>query len=337
MTTVSLDPAPITHPAEGICQVRIPLPFALNSVNCYLIDDGDGFWTIMDTGLHRPEGEAVWQAAFRAVGITPAQIRRIILTHMHPDHFGMAGWLQQTARAAGADPPVLMSPIEREAARRTWMERDGRSDQLRIYMRQCGLPPEHFDPIIETGDVMARGTLPSPTGIDTLAAGEVIRLGGRTFRVLDAPGHCDGQILFFAEDERLLLSGDHVLMKITPNIGRWHDTEPNPLAKFLNSLNSLQTLDVALALPGHKAIITGWKSRIDELLAHHAERLSLALTAAENGATVYQVADRIFALDRLTIHELRFAVAEALAHLEYLENAGQLNRVEQDGVWQFSP
>lgn len=336
MTAARPEVQPFYTVAEGIYQVRIPLPFALNIVNCYLIDEGDGGWTIVDSGLRRPEGEAAWLAAFDALNISPGQLRRIILTHMHPDHFGMAGWLQQIAREAGADPAVWMSHTELEAARRTWIEREGRNDSLRTYMRHCGVPDDRFDEIIRTGDVMARGTQPSPTRFEVLTYGQPITLGGRDFRVIHAPGHCDGQIIFYAQADRLMLSGDHVLMKITPNIGRWHDTEPNPLPRFLKSLSSLRDLDVALALPGHKTLITDWGGRIDALIEHHGHRLELARQAAEHGATVYEVAHRLFALDRLTIHELRFAVAEALAHLEHLEVEGLLNRAELDGCWHFS-
>ena len=121
-----------------------------------------------------------------------------------------------------------------------------------------------------------------------------------------------------------MFCGDHVLMRITPNIGYWTHSEPDPLGRFLGSLRALERLEVRLALPGHKWLIEDWRGRIGEIIAHHELRLGHTLAALEGGArTVYEVSAQLFKLERLTPHELRFAMAETLAHLHYLREAGQ--------------
>ena len=107
-------------------------------------------------------------------------------------------------------------------------------------------------------------------------------------------------------------------MKITPNIGLWPESDPHPLQRFLASLNEVRSLDVRLALPGHRALITDWRGRIDEIIAHHEERLERTLDAVGSGATAYQIAGQLFDFQRLSVHEMRFALVEALAHLDYL-------------------
>jgi glyoxylase-like metal-dependent hydrolase (beta-lactamase superfamily II) len=119
-------------------------------------------------------------------------------------------------------------------------------------------------------------------------------------------------------------------MKITPNIGVWPEGDPDPLGRFLASLHDLKRLDVRLALPGHKSLITDWAGRVDELLAHHETRLAHTLAAVEGGATVYETARRIFDSGAFSPHEWRFALAETLAHLDYLERRGKVRRQDAD-------
>ena len=135
--------------AADIYQVRLPLPFALNHVNCYLLRDGDG-WTILDTGLNRPEIHAGWQAAFATLGIAPAQVTRIVVTHMHPDHIGLAGRLQQETGAA-----VFMSPREWEIATIAWVENREQGEYLAGYLRQAGAPAD-VGAIVEIHELINR-------------------------------------------------------------------------------------------------------------------------------------------------------------------------------------
>lgn len=317
----------LTPIADDIYQAQLPLPFALRIVNCYLLRGSAG-WTIVDTGIHTPDGEATWRSIFNELNITPAQIEQIVLTHVHPDHFGMAGWLQALAAEAGRNIPVRTSPLENEQVNKAWRSSDA-YETFADYLIKTGMPSEMAVTVTgRMGDTRAM-TFPHPPEIDLIQPGTTLHLGERQFQTIHAPGHSDGQLLFYDMDDQLLLSGDHVLMKITPNIGLWRKSDPNPLANFLNSLRELAHLEVRLALPGHKILITDWRGRIEELLHHHAERLQHTLTALHEGATTpYTVSLSIFNTEHFSPHEWRFALAESLAHLEYLRLRGEIDRAE---------
>ena len=317
---------PLRRVADGIYALRLPLPFALNHVNCYLLQDGDGGgWTIVDAGLNRPEVREAWRGAWAELQIEPQQIRQIVLTHMHPDHFGLAGWLQEQSGAL-----VLLSPREAEVAQVTWMEEltAEREAAVHRYMHSAGVTSDVAEVILSQQAHLRSLTYPHPRRIDTLAPGAVVEMGGRRFTTIHAPGHADGQLVFYCADDRLLLCGDQVMQRITPNIGVWPTTEPSPLARYLRSLAELAALEVDLALPGHYAPLTDWRGRIAELQAHHDQRLEVMYAAAKAGATALEVSYAVFDYDRFSRHEVRFAVAEALAHLEHLAEQGRLQRVE---------
>jgi glyoxylase-like metal-dependent hydrolase (beta-lactamase superfamily II) len=325
-------PEPYIPIADDLCQVRIPLPFALNLVNCYLLRGDDG-WTVFDTGINTPAGRETWQAAFDALGLRFGDIRQIVLTHTHPDHYGLAGWMQSNAQTQGATPPVLMSAREAQIADITWVQ-GGRYEVIADFMAACGLPPEQVTPVANGVMTTREMTLPHPTLTGTLNAGDRLNAGKRRFEILHAPGHSDGQLLFYDPADKLILSGDQVLLKITPNIGLWPDTDPDPLARFLASLDELLQLDVRLALPGHKGLISDWSGRLRELQQHHADRLALTLQACAEGATIYEASLHIFQPGHFSHHEWRFAMVEAHAHLEYLRARGKLRR-EDNGVRRY--
>jgi glyoxylase-like metal-dependent hydrolase (beta-lactamase superfamily II) len=321
--------------ANDIFQVRLPLPFALNSVNCYLIRSSDG-WTMLDTGLNYPPTHAAWDAAFAALGITSRDISQILLTHVHPDHFGMAGHFQALAADRGINLPVLLSPREAELARLLWGGEGQQAQAFDQFLAACGMPTYMLDTIVTSLDATTDMTRPNPRQLDTLHPGDHITIGKRDFTIIYAPGHSDGQLIFYDVADQLLLSGDHVLMKITPNIGLWPDTEPDPLGRFLDSLTSLQSLQVRLALPGHKALITDWHGRLTELIQHHQTRLTHTLAAIEGDATVYEASLKVFNSSTFSSHEWRFAMVETLAHLEYLRLRGQVKQSTDDkGIRHF--
>ena len=281
--------------APDIYQVRLPLPFALDHVNCYALRGPDG-WTLVDAGLNTAAARAGWTAALDALAVTPGDVRQIVLTHFHPDHYGLTGWLQQWGTVDGALPPVRMSAVTREMVRLVWQAEAGRPAGFGAYFRQCGLDAAFAAQVVDETEKTARRTLPHPTAVALFAAGETLAAGGRSWRLIDAPGHADGQTLLYDAADRLLLSADHVLLKITPNIGRWREGSANPLGAYLASLDALRDLDVRLALPGHRALITDWRGRLEELRAHHEVRLEETRRAAADGATVIDIARAIFRL-----------------------------------------
>jgi glyoxylase-like metal-dependent hydrolase (beta-lactamase superfamily II) len=328
------EPAAGPTAAPDIWLIPVALPYRLRFVNCYAARDPDGAWTLIDTGLNSSEQSAqTWFDAFRTLGLRYTRdVRQVLLTHMHPDHFGMAGLLQQATHTT-----VFISPRDREAARVSWMEREGRHEVLRRWFMGCGAPEPLAADIAAHADLTAQGTEPHPTRLRDLDMETPITFGGRTWRIIAAPGHSDGHVMFFSGADGVLLAGDHVLNRITPNIGRWPDADPSPLRRYLASLDDVLDLPVRLALTGHYEPVEDWRGRIFEIQAHHAHRLSWMADAVGQGATVMDVAGRVFELARLDRHELRFALAETLAHLEYLEEDGALAQESRYGMRWFRP
>ncbi len=324
----------VTPVAKDIFQVRLPLPFALTSVNCYLLA-GDEGWTIVDTGLNTSRARAAWLAAFDELQIRPADIRQIVLTHSHPDHYGLSGWLQELANFA---PQVYMTAQADEFVRYVWHVSDTWQSLLRGYLKRSGLQPSMETEILTDTTLMRERVQPFPEQIEYLVPGGSVQLGNRTFQIIKAEGHSDDQVVFYDPLDKLLLAGDQVLMRITPNIGLWPTTQPQPLRRYLASLTGLTNLEVNLALPGHGRIITDFRGRIQELITHHDQRLEQMLAAVEpQGVTAYEISRRVFKYDSFSTHEIRFAVAETLAHLEYLVAEGRLLQLDDEDLWRFVP
>jgi len=344
--------------AEGIYQVRIPLPFALNSVNCYLLRDEDG-WAIVDTGIHWPKALDAWRAAFAELQLSPADVSRIVLTHVHPDHYGLAGWWQAQAAEHGRVVQVYTSAREIQQARLIWSEHEDERVHFGQWLIDQGMPQAMAQEVHAGMDDTRAMTRPAPSALHALDTSEGLLIGGRRWRLLEYGGHSDGHLLLYDEADQLMLCGDHVLMKITPNIGIWTQTDPNPLGNFIASLETLRELPVRLALPGHKTLIHDWRGRIEELLAHHEERLQVTLQAVQAGRhtpyevstmlsplvqtalavqagrhTPYEVSLAIFDSARFTAHEWRFALAEGLAHLDHLDHRGEIVRSEERAWYQ---
>jgi glyoxylase-like metal-dependent hydrolase (beta-lactamase superfamily II) len=163
-----------------------------------------------------------------------------------------------------------------------------------------------------------------------LREGEKLELGAITGRVLRAEGHADYQIMLHDEGRRLLLAADHVLLKITPNIGVWPDVKPRPLARYLRSLEELRGIPVDFVLPGHGPLFHDLDGRIDELISHHAERLEeMRLQIEDRPKTPFEVSRRVFRYG-LSVYEQCFALAETLAHLDHLADEGRAERVDGD-------
>jgi glyoxylase-like metal-dependent hydrolase (beta-lactamase superfamily II) len=307
---------------EGIYQLKLPVPFPLRFIAAYLIEGREG-WTVIDPGFDYPPAREVWEAQAARMGLNlDRDVSRIIVTHLHPDHIGLARWLQERSGA-----PVRMLEGEIENARHVWDPERGTGDFVR-YMMRNGMDPETAGATAGTTRLGIR----VPERLTALRAGEKIELGDGEARVVHTPGHSDFHFVLHDERRRLLFAGDHLLLHITPNIGLWTYTAPRPLERYLDSIRGLRGMGVDLVFPGHGPLFHDLDGRIDELALHHEERLSVMHGAfAGAPATAFEISRRVFP-EELSEHQLRFALAETLAHLEYLTDEGRAERLDGDVV-----
>jgi glyoxylase-like metal-dependent hydrolase (beta-lactamase superfamily II) len=305
----------------GVHRITLPLPWALDHVHCYAIEDTDG-WTIVDAGLGTESTTRRWAGALEALG--SPRVHRIVITHYHPDHVGASLAL---AELTGAD-EVVQGRDDAAITRRAWGS-DVDMGALEEYLRLHGMPPGEA-----TRSTDEEERIPVTFAQPTLLVdeGDEIEIAGERFSVLVLPGHADGHIALLGERTGRLLSGDVLLREITPNVGRWEDTLPDPLGRYLETLSRIEDLRPVLVYPGHRQVIDDPAGRAAEIRVHHAERLDQHVEALRDGAqTAYEVGVRLWG-GELGLHERRFALAESLAHLERLELEGRAEQVEP-GRW----
>ena len=307
--------------AEGVYQLKVPVPFPLVFVSVYLVEGCDG-WTIIDTGYDYLKGRKVWEKGTRQVGLDlKRDVARIVVTHFHPDHLGLARWLQEWS-----GPPVYMLEDGIQHSREVWNDPDHAS--FAEHLIGGGMDQA----LAESAAAQMRARLSLPGEMLPLQEGEKIELGAGVARVLHAPGHADYQVMLHDWARKVLFSADHVMLEITPNIGLWPDTKGRPLARYLESLSGLRGLDADLVLPGHGPLFHDFDGRVDELLLHHEERLDLMQRAlGDEPRTPFAVSRELFRYT-LSLYERCFALAETLAHLEYLVSEGRAERVEDGHV-----
>lgn len=311
----------------GWVQVKVPLPYALKWVNAYLLPAGDG-WTLIDPGLRTPETERFWLEALLEIGISWRQITQIVVTHHHPDHYGLAGWMSMHTGA-----PVFMSETAFKMAERMWGTDDATEKMLQAF-RLHGLPAALEQAMGEHLRGFATRVHPQPSEVLRLEAGTTIELAGICWLTIGGEGHAPGHIALYDPERRRMICGDQVLPDISPNIGWMPDGDPDPLGFYLDSLRSMRQLDVSRAYPGHRYPFTGFGKRIDELLDHHKGRLEhIREMVGQDQVSSFAVCEQLFSERLLSnIHQLRFALSETIAHLVYLEHRGQLCR-SADGLW----
>ena len=308
------------HVAPGVRRIALSLPLALRSVNVYLVE-GDRGWSIVDSGMHTPEAEAELRSGLTDLGLAMRDLRTAFITHLHPDHLGMAG----TLREAGAE--LLMHGPEIARAHEVWAADHRLINATYELFERHGMPHDVDEGMRAAWVAMGERVDPFEP-IRPVADGEVLDVGGRALTVIWTPGHTDHHAVLFERSSGTLISGDHVLPRITSNVGVYPGGRPDPLGDFLHALEQMKTLQVKRVLPAHGEPFDDCTGRVDEILAHHAKRLDETLNAVgAGGRTAYEICRILFPVLR-SPHEERFALAEALAHLVYLELRGRLRRTD---------
>jgi glyoxylase-like metal-dependent hydrolase (beta-lactamase superfamily II) len=316
--------------APGLRWLRLPLPMALNHVNVYALDDGDG-WTLVDTGIASKRTKAVWQALL-TVPLAGKPVTRLIVTHHHPDHVGLAGWFQDQG-------------VELIMTRTAWLyarmltldeQREHVPESLQFQTR-AGLDGERMANRLRERpfnfcDVVAR----MPLGFTRIDEGSTLVAGGRRWLVRLGQGHAPDHATLWSLDDGLILGGDQFLPTITPNIGVYAtEPEANPLAEFLTACRRFQGLaqDHQVVLPGHQLPFTGLNLRLEQMIASHETALKRLETLLRDPL---RAVDCFPALYRRAIgaDEFGLALAEAIAHLNYLAHQGRITRrISAEGAW----
>jgi len=322
------EPGQAVRLTAGVHWLRLPVPGALRHINVWLLEDGEGF-TLVDTGMDTPAARAAWDGPLGAV-LGGRPLRRILCTHHHPDHAGLAAWLSAKHGA-----PVYMSEAEAQLLKSLLAAGSGAaslSARVAAFERDGLLASEELRPVMMVAGYR-RVMSGIPADIRPIRDGEVIAIGDGRWVAHLVRGHTDGQIVLHEPRAELLIAGDQVLPRITSNIGIYPEREDqDPVASFLGSFAALAALDPEpLVLPSHGDVFRGLRQRLKELAAHHAETLDEVAGLVVAPTTAAELATRLFRSPLDPLNRM-LAVGETLAHLEHLARRGRLSVVETAGA-----
>ena len=300
------------------------MPFELRHVNVYLLRDGDNF-TLVDTGLQTEESRQALNEKLAALQVPVDRINRILITHIHPDHFGLAGELRERARAELVIHRLEVALMEPRYARAEDLVHD-----VAAWLSKNGVPPAEAE-FVKTASMAAREFV-SVVEPDTLLEGaERLPIDATELEVVWTPGHSPGHCVMYFRREKVLIVGDHLLPKITPHVGIVSDNAGDPLGDFLASLRKVGELDVETVLPAHGAVYHDHRKRVSQLIEFHEYRMQVMLDIVRGRPrTAYETALEAFDLTRESPFQQQFpATFETLAHLEHMRLQGRTEKVER--------
>lgn len=325
--------------APGVHWLRMPLPFQLDHINLWLLEDGDGY-VIVDCGLQLDDTKDHWRTIFDRFGIAHGggsgkPVNRLVVTHFHPDHIGLGGWLVD---ALGTE--MWIPRTEWLMARMLYLDSDSANHQsMARFYAMHGLAPDLADRIFAGGNTYRKRVFEPPYHHRRIEHGDRLEIGGRTWDIIVGTGHAPEHACLWSADDRILISGDQILPKITPNISVWaSEPDANPLEDFLGSFARFAALpDGALVLPSHNLPFRGLQTRITQMTDHHLERLDRLIEGfGDQRLTAAEAVPLMFRRD-LDFHQMGFAMGECLAHLAYLEGTDRLvGRKDPDGLHRFA-
>jgi glyoxylase-like metal-dependent hydrolase (beta-lactamase superfamily II) len=328
---------PVEKVTSGVWSVPVPIiGNPLRYVLTYLIEHDAGF-VMIDPGWNHPDS---WQALTAGMGeceIPLTAVTAVLVTHVHPDHHGLSGKVRELSGAW-----VGMHPAED-----AFLELRGNNlmmrDNMAAFLRWCGAPASHLDELVTSRQHVAVAE-PMVRADRLFEHNEEIDVPGLRLRTLWTPGHTPGHLCFHDETHDLLLTGDHVLPRITPNVSSY-DMTSNPLKDYLASLDCLRGLQPRDVLPAHEYRFTDLDSRLDDLIGHHAERLTeakeiLAGAGGSDGLTAWQIAMGVTwsrPWSELASFQRQAAIGEVLSHLRYLQSEGLAAESDHDGIGLWMP
>ncbi len=315
----------------GLRWVRMPLPFPPDHINLWLLDDGEAGTAIVDTGLSRDDTKAHWLAA-----LGDETVSRVICTHFHPDHMGLAAWL---CERFGVELWTTLGEYYTARAIHAQGSPADVANKVAFYTSN-GVGADAIGPFANPENIYRRGVPDLPAHYRRIHSDTALRVGTEDWQPLIGRGHCPEHACLWSASRGVLIGGDILLPRITPNIGVW-PAEPmaNPLADYLACLDAFAHLPPdALILPAHGFPYRGVHGRIADIRAHHEERLDKLRAEIAARPEGLAGADCFKILFRREIgpHNMGLAMGEALAHLHLLESRGQARRrADAAGVWKF--
>ncbi len=315
-------PPMLQQVAPGVHWLRMPLPFALDHINLWLLEDGDALVAV-DTGYGLDEVKAHWAHVLAQFDDRP--LERILVTHYHPDHLGLAEWLR--ART-GAE--LAMTHGEFLSGQAFWHGLPGHDGEAMVAQFAAhGLDAERCEALLRRGNGYRRGVPALPDHYRRLFDGDRLQIGGREWQVIVGRGHSPEHASLYCEALGVLISGDMLLPRISTNVSVYAATpHADPLAWFLDSLQCIKNLpEATLVLPSHGFPFRGLQARVAQLQQHHRDRCDELLAACEGPRSAGDLLETLFprALDT---HQVMFAMGEAIAHLNHLTQQGALRRSE---------
>lgn len=321
----------------GVHWIRMPLPFALDHINLWLIEEENG-WAVVDTGFGVEATRAIWEQHFAGT-MQGKPLTRILVTHYHPDHLGNAQWLAE--RFATSEGPLIpeMSLLELVTAHAVAGGTGAHQrSALAEFFRSHGLTPEQIEITANRGNTYSFGVPTRPTTCQRILPGDTVEIGGKLWSVIVGHGHTPEHLSFYCEEAKLLISGDMLLPKISTNVNVWPVTAlSDPVSEYVGSLQAFKYCDDdTLVLPSHGLPFRGIKARVEALETHHEARMdelyAAVLTDAKTAAELIPVLFR----RQLDNHQLFFAIAEAVAHVNHGWRIGRLSRtVDGEGIIRF--
>ena len=324
--------------APGVRWIRMGLPFALDHINLWLLRDrieGVEGWSVVDCCIAHDKSRAQWEQVFETQ-LQGLPILRVIVTHMHPDHIGLADWLCQRWNA-----PLWISATDYHVARVLTSAGDllaGGEAAAEFFVRHGMADPAALATIRGRTNYYADMVPSLPARFVRMLDGDLIDIGGREWRCISGYGHAPEHISLYCAQLNVLLGGDMMLPRISTNVSV-HAGEPeaNPLRLFLTSIERFQALPVdALGLPSHGKPFTGIHRRVEQLQEHHRDHLAHLVEACSTAPLCAAQALPILFKRELDVHQVTFAMGETVAHLHYLWFSGQLQRrLGADGVYRF--